>query len=310
MLQQTRVDTVIPYFERFIGELPDIPSLAEVDEDKLLKLWQGLGYYSRALNLKRAAMLVMEQHGGQLPADRPSLQKLPGIGPYSAGAISSIAFQQVETLMDGNVLRVIARLEGIDTDIGDKNTQKQIQKILEELISHQRPGDFNQALMELGATRCLPNGAPLCETCPVSQMCVAALENRIDEIPVKTAKKSREIVNLTVLLLHEGQRVAIEKRKNKGILSKMWLFPMLEGQLSLEVCRERLEREGYVIHDIKPLPEAKHIFTHVEWRMTGYQVVVDAAHTSGDYTWATKEEIELKYAIPTAHSFYRKIIEP
>lgn len=309
MLQQTRVETVIPYFNRFVSEIPDIKSLAAVDEDKLLKLWQGLGYYSRALNLKKAAAMVLKEHGGKLPSERQSLQRLPGIGPYSAGAISSIAFQKVEALMDGNVLRVIARLKGIDTDIGDKNTQRQIQTILEELISRQRPGDFNQALMELGATRCLPNGAPLCSACPFSKKCVAFLEGRIGEIPVKAAKKPREIKDLTVLLLYDGHRLAIEKRMKKGVLAKMWLFPMMEGHLSEDVCRKRLGEEGYVIRDIKSLPETKHIFTHIEWRMIGYQVLVDAFPNADGFRWATKEELENDYAVPTAHIFYQNLIQ-
>ena len=308
MLQQTRVETVIPYFNRFVTQIPDIETLAKVDEDKLLKLWQGLGYYSRALNLKKAAKILVADYGGRLPDDRKSLQKLPGIGPYSAGAISSIAFQKVETLMDGNVLRVMARLEGIDSDIGDKTTQEKIQKILEDLISRTRPGDFNQALMELGATRCLPNGAPLCASCPFSDRCTAALENRTSEIPVKTAKKPREIQKWTVMVLSDGQRIAIEKRHAKGVLTKLWLFPMLEGHLSIEACEKWLQESGYAITKIEPLPETKHIFTHIEWRMIGYKATLEHIPTHEKTTWATKDEIETTYAMPTAHRFYQQHI--
>lgn len=309
MLQQTRVETVIPYFNRFVAEIPDIKSLAEVDEDKLLKLWQGLGYYSRALNLKKAAAILVEEYEGRLPDDPAILQKLPGIGPYSAGAISSIAFQKVKTLMDGNVMRVIARLEGIDTDIGDRSTQKKIQNILEDHISHERPGDFNQALMELGATRCLPNGAPLCERCPLSGRCVAMIKNRTNEIPVKTAKKPREIQKWTVLVLSHNQRIAIEKRMGRGILANMWLFPMMEGHLPIDACRTVLADAGYVIREMVSLPETKHIFTHIEWRMIGYRVLVDAIPNPTKTTWATLDEMETVYAIPTAHLFYQKQIK-
>jgi len=309
MLQQTRVDTVIPYFERFVTEIPDIASLATIDEDKLLKLWQGLGYYSRALNLKKAAIIIHTEFGGQIPGDRTTLQKLPGIGPYSAGAISSIAFQKVETLMDGNVLRVIARLMGIADDIGDNKTQDQIRKILEKHIAEKRPGDFNQALMELGATRCLPNGAPLCETCPIADICVAALQNRIGEIPVKTAKKPREIQKQTVLVLRHNQTYGIEKRKQSGLLANMWAPPMIEGHLTKDACISWLEGSGYEISKITALPAAKHIFTHIEWKMIGYEVEIQSMGNSFSLTWVDREQIDNQYAIPTAYSYYLKHIK-
>jgi A/G-specific adenine glycosylase len=308
MLQQTRVDTVIPYFNRFVTELPDIQSLAAVDEDKLLKLWQGLGYYSRAMNLKRAAVEIMEKHGGRLPSDRKTLQTLPGIGPYSAGAISSIAFNQVEILMDGNVLRVMARLYGIETDIGDKNTQSSIAEILNQLISAKRPGDFNQAMMELGATRCIPNGAPLCSICPVAEECVACLENRTGEIPFKTQKKPREIQKQTVLLLHYNGKYALEKRNQTGLLAKLWAFPTVEGHIGQEACVDSLKETGYSVSGIRPLPPAKHIFTHVEWHMIGYLVEISALPIQNPYGWATVEEMDKTYAIPKAHSYYQKLI--
>jgi A/G-specific adenine glycosylase len=309
MLQQTRVETVIPYFQRFIAEIPDVATLAEIDEDKLLKLWQGLGYYSRAMNLKKAAMIIESEYKGQIPKDKTTLQKLPGIGPYSAGAISSIAFQQVETLMDGNVLRVIARLMGIVEDIGDKNTQSQIQKILEGLISIKRPGDFNQALMELGATRCLPNGAPLCDCCPVADLCVAALENRTGEIPLKTSKKPREIQKQTVLVLYHNHTYGIEKRKQSGLLAKMWSLPMIEGHLTKEDCISWLKESGYEISHIDELPAAKHIFTHIEWKMIGYKAEIQALSNFSTLTWVNREQIDKLYAIPSAHSYYMKYVK-
>jgi len=309
MLQQTRVDTVIPYFERFVTELPDVEALAAIDEDKLLKLWQGLGYYSRALNLKKAAMVIQNELDGQIPDDASELRKLPGIGPYSAGAISSIAFQKVETLMDGNVLRVIARLMGIEEDISDKKTQSRIQKILEDVISIKRPGDFNQALMELGATRCLPNGAPLCETCPMKDLCVAALQNRTGEIPLKAAKKTREIQKQTVLVLSHNHKYGIEKRKNSGLLAKMWTLPMREGHLTKEACVKWLEESGFEICQIESLPDAKHIFTHIEWKMIGYEIKIQTLGSDSSLTWVNREQIDQQYAIPTAHTYYLKYIK-
>lgn len=309
MLQQTRVDTVIPYYQRFLSEIPDIAALAIIDEDKLLKLWQGLGYYSRAMNLKKAAMLLQAEYGGQLPSDRKTLQKLPGIGPYSAGAISSIAFQKVETLMDGNVLRVIARLKGITDDIGEKGTQLRIQQILEEQIPSARPGDFNQALMELGATRCLPNGAPLCETCPVAYLCVAALEKRTGEIPVKAAKKPREIQKQTVLVLCHNHTYGIEKRKSTGLLANMWTFPMIAGHVTREDCLDGLMNAGYKVAGITALPPNKHVFTHVEWHMNGYEVEILSMQNETLLTWVTEEQLSDKYAVPTAHAFYAKYLK-
>lgn len=308
MLQQTRVETVIPYFHRFIHEIPDVSALADIDEDRLLKLWQGLGYYSRALNLKKAAMIIQSEYDGQIPSDRKTLQKLPGIGPYSAGAISSIAFQQVETLMDGNVLRVIARLNGIDEDIGEKQTQKRIQNVLEEFIAIKRPGDFNQALMELGATRCLPNGAPLCNRCPMADACVANLENRTVEIPVRTPKKSREIQNQTVLVLCHNHTYGIEKRNQTGLLAKMWTFPMIEGHLTENECIKRLQESEYAISRISALPATKHIFTHIEWKMIGYEVDIQTVEHNNLLTWVSKDQIDKEFAIPTAHAFYLKYL--
>lgn len=309
MLQQTRVETVIPYFNRFITEIPDTVTLASIDEDKLLKLWQGLGYYSRALNLKKAAKIIQADYGGQIPSDRITLQKLPGIGPYSAGAISSIAYQKIETLMDGNVLRVIARLRGIEEDIGDKKTQRLIQNILEELISINRPGDFNQALMELGATRCLPNGAPLCDSCPMAKLCIAKKENRTGEIPVKTAKKPREIQYMTVLVLSCNQTYGIEKRISSGLLAKMWTLPMMEGHLTKKECIKQLQEIGYTISHISELPAMKHMFTHIEWKMIGYEIDIEKINQSNSLTWVSKDQINREFAIPTAHAFYLKYLK-
>lgn len=309
MLQQTRVDTVIPYYQRFMTEIPDLTTLANIDEDKLLKLWQGLGYYSRAMNLKKAAQIIQAEYDGQIPSDSETLQKLPGIGPYSAGAISSIAYDKVETLMDGNVLRVIARLQGIGEDIGQKQTQNHIRKFLEEQISVKRPGDFNQALMELGATRCLPNGAPLCDSCPLTNICIAKLDNRTGEIPVKTAKKTREIQYQTVMVLSYNQTYVIEKRKSSGLLAKMWTLPMIEGHLTEEACMIWLKEAGFMISKISALPETKHIFTHIEWKMIGYKVDIQNMDYGNALTWVTKDQIDKNFAIPTAHAFYLKYLK-
>jgi len=306
MLQQTRVDTVIPYFLRFVEELPSIEALAKVEEDQLLKLWQGLGYYSRALNLKKAAIQIVSEHHGCLPTDSKELQRLPGIGPYSAGAISSIAFQQRQTLMDGNVLRVMARILGITEDLRTKEAQRQIREYLEKHLSLTRPGDFNQALMELGATRCLPNGAPLCDRCPVSDFCTAKRLGQIDIIPLKVQKAPREIQELTVLLLHWKQLYGIKKRESSGLLAKMWVLPMIPSKLSMTELQSMLEQEGYRVCEISSLTPAKHIFTHIEWHMTGYLVELEAIPMMDDLTWEKATTIDRQYAIPKAMSYFTK----
>lgn len=308
MLQQTRVETVIPYFSRFVREIPTIEALSTVDEEHLLKLWQGLGYYSRALNLKKAAGRIMNQHHGELPPDIEELQSLPGIGPYSAGAISSIAFQQPTTLMDGNVLRVMARVLGIKEDIRSKEVQQTIKQNLEENISRERPGDFNQALMELGATRCLPNGAPLCDRCPVSEFCQARSLDLIHIIPMKSPKTPREVQEHTVLVIDWNRRYGIQKREPKGLLAKMWVLPMIPHKASEEEVRSMLAKEGYQILRITPLPEAKHIFTHIEWHMIGYGVEVASIPDNTAMVWETAETINNRYAMPKAMSYFAKFM--
>ncbi len=306
MLQQTRVETVIPYFLRFMEEVPTVEALASIDEEKLLKLWQGLGYYTRALNLKKAATILVKEHQGEIPSQRGALEKLPGIGPYSAGAISSIAFQKKETLMDGNVLRVMARVMGIQADLRDRKTQDTIRKFLENRIPDNRPGDFNQGLMELGATRCLPNGQPLCHRCPLYSMCQASILGLTEEIPYKPVKKPRDIQNWTVLLLHYHEFYAIEKRKSQGLLAKMWSFPMVEGHMPIEEVVNMLEEKGYMISKIAGIGAGKHVFTHIEWHMIGYEVGIDFIPKENDFIWVNKKTMDDTYAMPKAYSVFSK----
>jgi A/G-specific adenine glycosylase len=272
MLQQTRVDTVKPYFERFIAELPMIGDLADVQEQRLLKLWEGLGYYSRARNLKKAALEIMRDYDGQLPSTTQELMKLPGIGPYSAGAIASIAFGGKVPAIDGNVLRVIARITANHGDITQTETKAEIGEFVQKLLPDLRMGDFNQALMELGATVCLPNGAPKCEECPVSTLCTAYDEKITNQIPAKTKKKARRIDQKTVFVIRCNRRTAIEKRPDEGLLQGLWEFPNAEGDLTLQECEAVLKNWGVQASGIEPLQKARHIFTHVEWHMTGFLV--------------------------------------
>ena len=209
MLQQTRVEAVKPYFDRFMEVLPTVYDLAKVDDDRLMKLWEGLGYYNRARNLKAAAQTIVEEYGGQLPADYDKLLSLKGIGMYTAGAIGSIAFELQVPAVDGNVLRVLTRLWGDDSDILKDKTKKAMGRRVMEFMPEDRPGDFNQALIELGATVCVPNGQPLCDQCPWDTVCKAYKEDLIDQLPVKTPKKARRIEHKTVFLLECGEQIAI-----------------------------------------------------------------------------------------------------
>lgn len=302
MLQQTRVDTVIPYFIRFIGEIPDIQALSAVDDEKLLKLWQGLGYYSRAVRLKKAAQIIIGQFGGQIPSGTEELLTLPGIGAYTAGAVASIAFGIPVPAVDGNVLRIAARLAAC-RDAGSLKAKKQTEEFVRTLISPESAGDFNQALMDLGAGICLP-GEPKCAECPVRACCDAYRLGIVSEIPVSGIKKERKIENKTVLIVSANGRFALRKRKGSGLLANLWEFPNLDGTLTGEQCVEYLNTLDLTVKEMKALKPSKHIFTHLEWHMTGYFILSEWVQNPSDWIWATKEEISRQYSIPTAFKSY------
>ena len=318
MLQQTRVEAVKPYFDRFLTTLPDLASLAQASEETILKLWEGLGYYNRVRNRQKAAKIVMEDYGGNLPGDPQTLQKLPGIGEYTAGAVASIAFGKVIPCVDGNVLRVFARLLSSDADIMKPQVRKEFTQLIQGLIPLERPGDFNQALMELGATVCLPNGAPLCQDCPLQQICLGRQKGTMLDLPVKTGKKPRRIEERTVLILTSGRQIALRRRPEIGLLAGLWEFPSLEGHRSLEEIRRVLSDwdKHLASVSIQPIPPAKHIFTHVEWHMTGYFIECSKP-TAGireenhggwqqDLIWMDAEKLERDIALPTA---FRKLFQ-
>lgn len=307
MLQQTRVEAVKPYFARFMEHLPDVESLAAVEEDELLKLWEGLGYYSRARNLKAAAQQIVEQHGGKMPSEYHDLIKLKGIGSYTAGAISSIAFGHPVPAVDGNVLRVIMRLLADDSDISEASVRKRVEEDLKPVMPKDRPGDFNQALMELGATVCLPNGAPKCAECPWKTFCRAGIEESWQQYPKKAVKKPRTVEYRTILVIRDGHRAVIRRRPNKGLLAGMYEFPSLLGKASLDEVKDWLSAQGVCAVRIEKLPESKHIFTHKEWHMTGYMVLVDGLepmHKDPSLMFVETQETEEKYPIPSAFSAY------
>jgi A/G-specific adenine glycosylase len=301
MLQQTRVETVKPYFERFVRELPDVRALAEVPEDRLLKLWEGLGYYSRARSLKKAAQMLVSGYGGKLPQSAEELRRLPGFGDYTAGAVASIAFGLPEPAVDGNVLRVAARLTGSRRSISDPETKRGLRESLRAVYPPGKAGAFTQALMELGATVCLPNGTPLCAGCPLSPLCEAHRSGQEALLPVKDPKPGRRVQELTVFLILSGGQAALRRRPESGLLAGMWEFPNAPGTLSREAAETVLRVWGIAPENMEPLPAAKHIFTHLEWRMTGWLV---RAPESGGFSLFSVPDLLRDCAVPSAFRVY------
>lgn len=311
MLQQTRVEAVKPYFARFMEALPDVKSLAQVEEQTLLKLWEGLGYYNRARNLKKAAQVIVEEYGAVMPDSYEKLLKLPGIGSYTAGAIASIAFGIPEPAVDGNVLRVLSRLLADREDIGKAGTKKRFEDLLRENMDRERAGDYNQALIELGAIVCIPAGKPLCAECPLHSICLARREGLTEVIPVKAPKKPRRIENKTVFLLEWEDRAAIRKRSSKGLLASLYEFPNIPGHAAAGELEEQL-KDGLglpaeEILSVEKLPDSVHIFSHVEWHMTGYRVKIAKEHPEL-FKMVKKEEIFSKYPLPNAFGVYTKAL--
>ena len=295
MLQQTRVEAVKGYYSRFLVALPTIAALAEVDDDALMKLWEGLGYYSRARNLKKAARVIMEQYGGCFPGEYAQVLALPGIGEYTAGAICSIAFGQKTAAVDGNVLRVVSRLWADDTPIDQPAFKKQVRHALENVYPD-AAGDFTQALMELGATVCGPNRAPDCENCPCGAFCRGYQTGVAAALPVKPVKKQRRIEEKTVLILRCGDAYALVKRPDRGLLAGMWQFPEVSG---LQELPQAMEAAGIAVRDVLRQTEKNHIFTHIEWKMRGFYMEV--AEKGTQYVWLSADEIRENAALPTAY---------
>lgn len=304
MLQQTRVEAVRVYYTRFLQALPTIADLADVSEERLLKLWEGLGYYSRARNLKKAAQQIMQQHGGVFPSDYAEILSLPGVGPYTAGAIASICFAQPTPAVDGNVLRVISRVTGDKTPIDSSPLKKEITQQLAEVYPPGASDTFTQALMELGALICIPNGAPKCKQCPIAEICTANKENRQAELPVKPQKKKRKQQDLTVFVLQCGGKIALTKRGEHGVLSGMWELPNVAGTLTEAHAIQQAEAWGTAPQQLIRRTKRKHIFTHIEWDMCCY--VIACAYCATPFHWIAQDRIAKELAIPTA---FRRILE-
>ena len=308
MLQQTRVEAVKPYFERFLEVLPDVASLASVEDDRLMKLWEGLGYYNRARNLKKAAGIIMEEYGGAMPQQYEELLKLPGIGSYTAGAVASIAFGQPVPAVDGNVLRVISRVTASREDILKASTKKWMETHLKETMPGDRASHFNQGLIEIGAIVCVPNGQPRCGECPLASICLARKQDLISEIPVKTPPKKRRMEDKTVCILESGDQVGLNKREATGLLASLYELPNREGHLKPEEVPEAFGLDPASIVELEAVGPAKHIFSHAEWHMTGYRVRLKNGIPKA-YIAAGKEELKTIYALPNAFSRYTKLIE-
>lgn len=298
MLQQTRVDTVIPYFERFINRLPTVQDLADVSQEELFKLWEGLGYYTRAKNLKKGAQEICSRFGGIFPQTPQQLLTVPGIGPYTAGAICSICFEQPTPAVDGNVLRVITRLTADDADISALSVRRRISQQLAQIYPDSRRGDFTQSIMELGAMICLPNGQPKCESCPLNKQCQAYADQTQLLYPSAKPKKERQVEHLTVFLLIDNEEeLAVRIRTEKGVLTGLWELPNVQGSLSEDQIHTLLDQWGISFTKIEKAPQKKHIFTHKEWLMHCFIV---HCCKSDLFTWVTPQQLQTQTALPTA----------
>lgn len=309
MLQQTRIEAVKPKYESFMQSLSDIPSLAHCDDDALMRLWEGLGYYSRARNLKKCAIILVEQYNSQLPMEYNELIKLPGIGPYTAGAIGSIAFDQAVPAIDGNVLRILARRFAIKEDIRLDTTKETLQNTIQYLYEEPQTKDFyrnfNQGLMELGETICMPNGVPHCNECPLKNTCKANKDEQWKTIPYRSKLKDRKIIERTLLIIRDGDSFLLHKRNSTGLLANLYEFLGVDQFISEKEALKEVEKLGLVPMKISHLPSSKHLFTHLEWDMHAYEIQVAEIETlpSENCIIANKKELA-SLAIPSAFKKY------
>ena len=296
MLQQTRIEAVIGYYDRFIKRLPSIQDLAQINDDELLKLWEGLGYYTRARNLKKAAIMIMEEYDGIFPNTFEQIMSLPGIGEYTASAIGSICFSLKEVTIDGNVLRVYMRLQNCYDNVDDLKIRRKVRNELQKIMPEEA-GDFNQALMELGETICLPNGIPKCSECPLKNFCKSYQNDTYLELPIKNKKKDKKEEKYTILLFYYKSQFVLEKRKESGVLQNLWQFPNIQGHLTKKQLENYLKENKIKFLKVKKSVSYTHIFTHKRWNMISYMVELD----KNDYNmnWNDLKTLKEK-AIPTA----------
>lgn len=307
MLQQTRVEAVKEYYRRFLTALPTIVDLAEAPEEQILKLWEGLGYYNRVRNLQKAAQTICADYTGVFPSEYAQIRSLSGIGDYTAGAIASICFDAPTPAVDGNVLRVYSRLLADDANIDLQTTKKRITGKLQETYPRKNPGIATQALMELGATVCVPNGAPRCDICPVAEICQARKQDTWRNLPVRSEKKKRKIVDKTVFVLLTEDTVALHKRNTSGLLAGMWEFPNVDAKLDKQEAVTQASEWQVEPVDLLMQTSYTHIFSHVEWHMTAYYI--RCRRTNKKWKWVTKESLDETYALPSAFRPFREQIE-
>lgn len=300
MLQQTQVKTVIPYYERFIQKFPTVKALSVANEDELLKLWEGLGYYSRVLNMHKAAKMVVNDFNGIMPHSSKALLTLPGIGLYTAGAIASIAYEERISAVDGNVHRVLSRYFGLSL------TKEALVPLMDDILPFSRIGDFNQAIMEIGALICLPNSTPQCLSCPLKEHCVAFNLNLIDTLPLKPKKLKRTKELFTMFMITDDYYFYLQKRPSKGLLANLWEFPLLEGHLSIEEVSKHLNTLDYFNFEIHPLPNTTHTFTHKDWDIIAYQIKIKNPHLIPGLTLVSKDELKNDYTLSSLFNKYQE----
>ena len=298
MLQQTRVEAVRGYYARFLEALPTVADLAKAPDDGLGKLWEGLGYYSRMRNLRAAAQVVQEKWNGQIPRDYDAVRSLPGIGDYTAGAICSIAFDMPTPAVDGNVLRVLARVLADSRPVDLPAVRREAREALAAVYPEGRCGDFTQALMELGATVCIPNGAPQCGRCPLADLCQARATGQWRELPCRLPKRKRRQEDWTVFILDCGGRFALEQRGPSGLLAGLWQFPNVPGTLGSQAALDQAARWGTEPTDFQRSADRTHIFTHIQWNLRCCRIVCRQAIPA--FRWMTAEEIRAQVPLPTA----------
>lgn len=304
MAQQTRISFLLAYYNRFMEQFPTVQTLASASEAEVFKAWEGLGYYSRARNLKSAAQKIMTDFGGEVPKTKEELLKLPGIGEYTAGAILSIAYNIPVPAVDGNVLRVFSRLENSEEDIMLPKTKQTAADFVSAIMPAGRAGCFTQALMELGALVCIPKN-PRCVECPVFSLCKAYQDGRQHELPKKTAKKPQKKEDKTILIIRNSNGAILMRRRSEKLLSGLWAFYLTDFEMSEQMVYEHLTELRFLPANIRKMGGAKHVFTHIIWQMQGYDCQIDGGDPPEGYQWIAQADIK-NLAIPAAFRFYTK----
>lgn len=304
MLQQTRTDTVCGYYTRFLARFPNVDALAQAQEQEVLKYWEGLGYYSRARNLHRAARIICEEYGGRFPSGYEAIRALPGVGDYTAAAVTSIAYGLAYPAIDGNLTRVLSRVHGVREDVDTPAVKRCIRELGEKNIDRRRPGDWNQALMDLGASLCVP-GTPACAECPLQHGCDACMRGDADALPVRAAAKPPVPVEVGVgLVMHAGRVLVLQREA--ALLKGLWVFVLNEGDVTVQGMRKKVSSMGMQASDITPLGEARHVFTHRIWNMKLYKIDVLQQPAKNIGQWVDAEALNA-LPLPTAVRAAREV---